>query len=193
MPQTYKAGDSKVIWAEDQFMKELDAVAMRNMAMALTFLKLRVQQNVSKPARGAGPRGGMIHSKPGEFPRKIEGDLQRSIFRRGPRRAGARGRYIEGDVGTALDYAVHHEITGRSFLRRTLMEQQVEIGQILSGGIGKPGAGKKGPGYRYSKAEIAAARKMAASGMSIAEISKRTGMSRSHTRGVTRGTSRKKG
>lgn len=136
MPQTFRAGDNKVIWAEDQFMRDLDAQVMKNMAMALTFLKMKTQQNVSKPARQRS--GGMVHSKPGEFPRVIEGDLRRSIFTRGPRRTGPNGRIVEGDVGTALDYAIYHEVyTGRSFLRRTLIEEQKRVGQILSSSIGQ--------------------------------------------------------
>ena len=98
--------------AKEQLRKRLDRAAER--------LKVKVQENVSIPTRTEGP------SKPGEFPHADTGRLRQSIFW-----AAADG----GDsriVGTNVFYALLLEYEfDRSFLRRTLYEQEDQIRRDL--------------------------------------------------------------
>lgn len=69
-------------------------------------------------------------SKPGQFPHLDTGDLRKSIFR-GTITEDKHG--IECVVGTILDYAIHHELGDRPFLRRTAIEEEQTLVKILQG------------------------------------------------------------
>lgn len=87
---------------------------------------------ISKSSSGKHYHG-QAPSLPGEPPKKIRGDLQRSItYEMGPDKLSAK-------VGTNLAYGAYLElgtahIAPRPFLRSTLLEEQGTIDRILSGG-----------------------------------------------------------
>ncbi len=113
----------RVLWAPQHFMRRLDREMSRRMMMVLVYLARRTKENINVPTNVYGP------SAPGEYLHKVRGDLQRSIFRRGPRK---RGRRVEGDIGTNLIYGLHWELTNRPFLRRTMIEEQTNWTDILT-------------------------------------------------------------
>ena len=75
-------------------------------------------------------------SKPGEFPRADTTRLMKDIFWE------LRLEEFSARVGTTLDYGLQLELhMRRSFLRRTLIETQHQLGVILA----SPGGGSAGP------------------------------------------------
>lgn len=95
----------------------------QRIAAAATFLKARIQRNVSIPTKAYGP------SKPGEYPHLVRGILRKSVFYR-PRR-----KDMAADVGTKLVYGIHWELTNRPYIRRTLAEELGTIRGILEGTV----------------------------------------------------------
>ena len=124
-------------WKGDEFMREVGAELGRRIEKAAIHLTNKVKQklNQSEPYKiGKGKRGRHYHgldpSKPGEAPKKIRGDLQRSItYEMAPDKQSAK-------VGTNLFYGEclelgTSEMAARPFLRSTLIEQADAIKGIL--------------------------------------------------------------
>lgn len=111
-------------------------VTMRQRVVLVTkLLESRIVQNISRPVtKGTGPRGGRVvtdRSVPGEFPKADTTQLMKTIFS-GVRE---RGRYVDGFVGTPLDYGVVLEVSerlDRSFMVRTLREEIPRIRRVLT-------------------------------------------------------------
>jgi len=112
---------TQVNWYGKKVAEETTAKAWKRVMQAASYLKARIQQNVDIATAAAGP------SRPGEYPHKVTGTLQKSIFLR-PRRAE-----LACDVGTKLVYGVHWETTNRPYIRRTYAEQIAQIKAILEG------------------------------------------------------------
>ncbi len=121
-------------------MKDVERELGRRVEKAAIHLvnSIRQKLNRSQPytisKSGSGKHyHGQDPSLPGEPPKKIRGDLQRSIaYEMGPDRLSAK-------VGTNLDYGAYLELgtsrmAPRPFLRSTLLEEQGTIDRILSGG-----------------------------------------------------------
>ena len=95
------------------------------------YLVRKVRANISTPAAIYG------HSVPGEYPHLVTGKLKESIFYRvEPTRSSVSGKtgYKEKRliVGTPLRYGLYHEyVSGRSFLRRTFMEELPFLSETL--------------------------------------------------------------
>lgn len=129
---------SEILWNGDDFMKELEGGLEKNLEKAAIHLTNQIKKklNRSQPYTiGNGPKGKHYHgqdpSAPGEAPKKIRGDLQRSIT------------YAMGDdkksaqVGTNLDYGAALElgtatIQPRPFLRSTVAEEGDKIAEIMA-------------------------------------------------------------
>ncbi len=122
---------------DDDFLNSVERELAKNMERAAIHLKNQIKQNlnVENPYwRGKGAKGVWYHgtepSQPGEFPRKIRGDLIRSI-----------AHEMEGTtayVGSNLDYASFLELgtskmAARPFLRATLDQEQEQIARIITG------------------------------------------------------------
>lgn len=94
------------------------------------YLRTKVVKNISVPTSTKGP------SKPAEFPHADTGRLRQSIFCRkdpGPMVNGVPTSIVK--VGTNLKYGLYHEyVSGRSFLRRTLMEEMPKLRAMIRGG-----------------------------------------------------------
>lgn len=88
---------------------------------AAMYLKAQIQKNVDIATAAAGP------SRPGEYPHKVTGTLQKSVFTR------KRQDSVAVDVGTKLVYGVHWESTNRPYIRRTYAERLAQIQAILEG------------------------------------------------------------
>lgn len=118
----------RLIWKGKNLLAHVRQRVRRNMTKALMDLKRWTQFAIDTSTELEGP------SEPDDYPHKVTGDLQRSIFKAGP---WDFGDTIMGDVGTVLEYGVLHEITDRPFLTRMLHESQHELGRIiLQGGVG---------------------------------------------------------
>lgn len=123
------------------FIREVSskvAVTMRQrVGLATQYLKNKVVRNISTPVvKGTGPRGGRVvmgRSVAGEFPHAETTQLMKTIF--GEVRETSPGVF-DGFVGTPLDYGLILETQmDRSFLVRTLREEQGTIKRILTGPI----------------------------------------------------------
>ena len=88
----------------------------RRLDMIAQLLRDKIVANVSLPVERSGRRV-IVRSLVGEFPRAETTRLMRDIF-------WDRSAILTRTVGTSLDYGLWLELKGRSFLRRTLNEEQ---------------------------------------------------------------------
>lgn len=143
-------------WNGDKIMRQVQAEATRRLALAVSFVVVKVKENISTSSnRGATP------SKSGEFPHADLGTLRNSI------RGEVDAKRLQGRVGTNLFYArilelghdkttvivpkkgkflrfvlpsgevvftkrvVMKPLSPRPFLRRTLNEERTKVDRIL--------------------------------------------------------------
>lgn len=114
---------TRVHWHGKEVRTVIERTMHRRLGNAATFLKGRVRANIGIPV--VRTSRGVIRSKPGEYPRKDTRRLRNDIF----------WEYtddLSAVVGTTLDYGLELEIhMSRSFLRRTLIEERMQIMRIL--------------------------------------------------------------
>ncbi len=122
-------------WLGRQTQQKIELDLDKRLNLAALFLRDRVVVNISRPvtklkrrSTGRTYTDSASRSKPGEFPKADTTRLMKDIFweKRAPL------QYI---VGTTLDYGLILETStrlNRSFLRRTLREQQPAINAILA-------------------------------------------------------------
>ena len=114
---------TRIVWHGDNVQKDAQAQAWKRVMQAAMFLKAKIQKNVDIATRAVGP------SKPGEYPHKVTGTLQKSVMMY-PRKP-----QLAVDLGTALGYGKRWETTNRPYFRRTFYEQLGTIRGILEGKI----------------------------------------------------------
>ena len=134
------AGEVQIEWFIREVAEKFAITMRRRIEMATFMVKDKVVKNISRPVtKTKGSRSGRIvvsnRSKGGEFPKADTTQLMKGIF------AGVRqiseGNF-EGYVGTPLDYGAILETNkrlNRSFLVRTLREEQSKVNRILTGPI----------------------------------------------------------
>jgi HK97 gp10 family phage protein len=126
-----------MIWNDD-VIKDLEKELNQRIEKAAIHLmnQIKINLNESQPYTiYTGENGKYYHgddpSKPGEYPKKVRGDLQRSITYTTDKVNHS------AQVGTNLPYGEYLELgtvkmAPRSFLRRTLIEEQGKIDEIMS-------------------------------------------------------------
>ncbi len=129
-------GEAKIDWFINNVSNKVNLTMEKRVGLATELVKSQTVKNISRPVtKAAGPRGGRVilnRSKPGEFPKADTTQLMKSIFARIEKRKGV----TDGFVGTPLDYGLILETKmNRSFLRRTLLEEQHRVKKILTGPI----------------------------------------------------------
>ena len=98
--------------------------------------KVREKINQQQEIRGTGiNRRGLDPSNPGDPPKRVSGQLVRSIANE----TEGRGHETVGRVGTSLPYGRMLEegtidMSSRPYLRPTLIEEGDTIGKIITGG-----------------------------------------------------------
>ena len=128
-------------WFIDEVSDKVAMSLKQRVRLATQFLKDKVIRNIGVPVVRAQGRNRLgqftrkrvrVRSRPGEFPRADTTQLMKSIF----------DDYTNDDqqhlghVGTPLDYGLILETKrDRSFLKRTLDEEQSTITRILTGPI----------------------------------------------------------
>ena len=127
-------------WFVNQVVGTITLTLRQRMVVAVELIKRKVIVNISRPVtKSKGVRSGRIvvtnRSKPGEFPKADTAQLMRGIFRRVLMSRGV----ITGIVGSNMEYSKHLENeelkTYRSFLLRTLRENDPNIIKIFTGRI----------------------------------------------------------
>ena len=109
-----------MIWHGPKVIKEVQGEVEKRLKLAAEAVTSQAKRNVSIPTSTAGP------SKEGEFPHADTGKLRQSIFWELVSKHTAR-------VGTNLKYGLIHEVyTGRSYLRRTLLEMERTLKRIFT-------------------------------------------------------------
>lgn len=136
-------------WFIDQVARSVRLTLQQRVLIATEFLKNKVIINISRPVtktikKGKQGRNALgqftarrqyivvtNRSKPGEFPKADTTNLMKTIF--SDYKESSPGVY-DGIVGTPVDYGLFLELfMGRSFLVRTLVEQERKIERILNG------------------------------------------------------------
>ncbi len=125
-------------WFTREVSDRISLSMRERVRVATEMLLSKVVTNISRPVtKGRGPRGGRVvldRSKSGEFPKAETVTLLKGIFT--DVREDTPG-IIDGFCGTPHDYgAILETKMNRSFLVRTLREEQDSITQILTGPIG---------------------------------------------------------
>lgn len=121
------ATGARIRWFGEDVQRHIQRMMVQKMHVATNHLKEATRRNLNRhKTRTEGP------SKIGEIPHVNIGNLRDSIFRR----VDAKKDVVTGDVGTKLDYGIHHEIKGRPYLRPTLKMEERVIANILTGGQG---------------------------------------------------------
>ena len=134
------ASEARIEWFIAEVAEKLAITMRRRVEMATFMVKDKVVQNISRPVtKTKGSKSGRIvvtnRSKGGEFPKADTTQLMKGIFA-GVRQV-SKGNF-EGFVGTPLDYGAILETNkrlNRSFLVRTLREEQSKVNRILTGPI----------------------------------------------------------
>jgi hypothetical protein len=129
-------------WFIQQVREAANLTLGQRVVLATEYLKNKVIRNLSVPV-GRG-RGGRVteRSQPGEFPRADTTLLMKTIFTdyAGSPSEGADTEWVEGYVGTPLDYGLILETEmDRSFLQRTLYEEADRLQEIFESGTVDPG------------------------------------------------------
>jgi len=151
-------------WHGDKVLKEItgsDGPAWKRVMAAGTYLKARIQANVSIATEAAGPSKPREYPHIGYHPPIPGGTLRKSIFLR-PRKNA-----LAVDIGTKLVYGIHWELTNRPYIRRTYAEQLGQIKAILEGRMTRTiedvraEAGAMRERHKAQKATILAKKKVA--------------------------------
>ena len=105
------------------YAKAAEVKAQTALRVGARYLVSKIQRNINVSTRAQGP------SKPGEFPHKDTGALQRSIFE-------ADGAGSSVIVGTSLNYGRFLELgtdglAARPFIRRTMSEEMNAMTAII--------------------------------------------------------------
>lgn len=112
-----------VKWNGEAYVKTVREVMKQRLIEVGQHLVEKTKANISVP--------NPPHSRPGEFPRLIKGDLQRGTFYRTDLRE------LRVQVDNVVAYALWLELeAGRSFMRRTLIEEKPAIRRIMIRPIG---------------------------------------------------------
>ena len=131
----------RIIWFFGKFLLAAEGEARVRTEVATEYLKNKVIKNISKPVtktvvkrkRGKGTYTKVTNrSKPGQYPKADTTQLMKSIFSTlRDFRDDVRGEWV-GQVGTPLEYGLVLELLmDRSFLHRTLREEEKRLSQIL--------------------------------------------------------------
>jgi len=128
-----------LIWHGKKVQANISKGMGTRVKLAAQLLRDKVVRNISRPVFKYTNSAGHIavdpdsRSKPGEFPKADTTRLMKDIFWQ------MRGEN-DAVVGTTLDYGAYHElVSGRSFLVRTLREEQPMIKKIMLNGPKLPG------------------------------------------------------
>lgn len=149
--RTARAGQRNVEikWSIDEVANKLALTMKQRVRFASELLKNKVVRNISRPVTKTAITGGRNtkeqflsastritnRSKAGEFPKADTTQLLKSIFAHIKQ---ASNGVWDGYVGTNLDYGVILEVSkrlDRSYLVRSLRENQSDIQRILTGPI----------------------------------------------------------
>lgn len=133
--------DARIEWNIDNVASKVAMTMKQRIVLATGYVHQKVVSNISQPvvkAKRKGRDGKMKtvvveRSKPGEFPRADTSQLMRTIFKEVRE---IRPGVFEGYIGTPLEYGAILELSkrlDRSFLVRTLNEQQGRVRKILTG------------------------------------------------------------
>ena len=133
---------ARIQWFIDEVSDKVAMSLEQRVKLATQFLKDKIVRNISRPVTKLSPgrnrqgrftKGRVVdRSKPGEFPKADTTQLMKTIFDDYTQD----GRRYLGHVGTPLDYGLILETKrDRSFLKRTLDEEQSTITRILTGPI----------------------------------------------------------
>lgn len=129
---------AKVEWFIKEVSENIRLPLKKRVQIATQFLQDRIVKNISVSViiiskNGRSYTDETSRSAPGEFPRAETTQLMKSIFSevREPQQG-----IIEGYVGTPIDYGVILELEmDRSFMVRTLNEEQTKLIAIMTGPI----------------------------------------------------------
>jgi hypothetical protein len=134
-----QASSVRIEWFIRETCNKIALPMQKRVAIATEYLKSKVIQNISvavlKGESATGTVRVIQRSKPGEFPRADTTQLMKTIFSQVIETSAG---VFDGYVGTPLDYGLILETTEslkRSFLMRTLNEEQDRIRGILTGPI----------------------------------------------------------
>ena len=128
----------KIIWNGPKIVKKTADQIFINMGLATQFMRNEVIKsiNVSQATRrtSSGARIGLNPSKPGQPPKRIEGDLVRSITTEVTRsRNKIVGRYgsTQTQKAIGLEFGTSR-VAARPFLRPPLLKNRSELVRILT-------------------------------------------------------------
>ena len=131
------ASEVRFQWFLREVSDKISITMRERVRVATEHLKSKVVRNISRPVtKGKGPFGGRVvtnRSLPGEYPKAETTSLLKGIF---SDVIDFGNGTVDGIVGTPLDYGLILETRmNRSFLVRTLGEEQQTINRILTGPI----------------------------------------------------------
>ena len=126
-------------YSGDQYLNNLHKQLAERLEIATIYYVNQVKKKINRDQPywiGTGEKGRWYHgenpSQPGEPPKKVRGDLQRSIAYE------MYAQILQSKAGTNLPYGLALEagtatMAPRPYLRATLIEEADRINQILSG------------------------------------------------------------
>ena len=127
----------KVIWNGGRIAVKVRGDIETNMGMVVQMLRndVIVSINISQPTTGSGKaRRGSNPSAPGDPPKRVEGDLVRSIVadvRSEPSRVVGTYGSTQGKKASALEFGTSR-MAARPFLRPPLLQRRNDITRILA-------------------------------------------------------------
>jgi len=132
-----QAQQVRIEWFIREVSDKVSMAMKQRVRLAAQYLKSKVVQNISRPVtKGVGLRGGYCvtgRSKAGDYPKAETTQLLKTVF---DGVFESSPGVWDGFVGTPLDYGVILELRmNRSFLVRTLNEEQATVRRLLTGPI----------------------------------------------------------
>jgi len=119
---------SQVYWAGKPMIRGLNEVIYKRTLSAMVYLRGRIRRNIGKQISVKNQR--KEHSKPGEFPKRISGDLWETLDAVVVKVGGDK---FNGIVSSPMGYApVLERPLNRSFLSRTFNAERANIQRKIS-------------------------------------------------------------
>ena len=129
----------KIIWNGPKIVKKTTDQIFINMGAATLFMVSEVKKSINRPqptrtSSTTGKRRGLNPSKPGQPPKRIEGDLENSVTAEVTR---SRNKIVGRYGSTLTEIAIWLEfgtsrMAARPFLRPPLLKNRSELVRILT-------------------------------------------------------------